>query len=414
MASIGSNEHVNILVQWYKPSNEGIWRYKVEKGFLSLDSHVRINTDGSSSKDLIDAMTWAVTKYPAEHYGLILWNHGIGILDPVWGESVMKMNSKRTQNNPRATISGITKPFDDEPITTQSTLATQNTSSQASLFPKILPNSQDKMAYRGILFNEKTKTYMDNQALLYSLETIKTSVLKGKKLKLLGMDACLMAMLEIGYQVRNHAEILVASQEVELAYGWNYINFLNALAGGNTTPLQAAQHIVSGYENLYKNKIQFYTQSALDLDLMEDIKNGLDLTVICLNDCKKISGPGITDLVKRSRNSALQFSSPTYIDLYSFYTELRRNLAITYGKNKSQSLNKNFLKKIAELNEVIDISMQLIEKSVVANAAGKYLAKAKGISIYYPNNEEIDSSYKKSLFGQDSLWLNFLTKFTAP
>ena len=393
MATVGSTADTNVLIQWYKPGHEGIWRYKVEKGHLSLDSHLKINTDGSSAKDLIDAMTWAVKKYPAENYGLILWNHGVGILDPVWGESIMKVSAHRVKDNPRAVIEGITQTI------------------PSHLEPEEF-DSLETIGYRGILFNERTQTYMDNQALIFALETIKNSLLKGKKLKLLGMDACLMQMAEVCYQVRNYADLLIASQEVELASGWNYAHFLNALTQTNNTPAQIAQSVVSGYESTYKNKIQFYTQSAVDLDFMDDIKNGLDLTIACINDCKLIPESNIMAIIKKSRESALQFSATTYIDLYSFYSELRRNLNTSFNTGKAQSSNRNLLQKITELREVIEINMQLLEKSIIANTAGKYLARAKGLSIYFPYNEKIDNSYKKCLFGQESLWLSFLELFS--
>jgi cysteine peptidase C11 family protein len=36
--------------------------------------------------------------------------------------------------------------------------------------------------------------------------------LLGRKVDMVGMDACLMTMLEVAYQIRDHAEILVGSE----------------------------------------------------------------------------------------------------------------------------------------------------------------------------------------------------------
>ena len=43
------------------------------------------------------------------------------------------------------------------------------------------------------------------------------------------MDACLMAMIEVQYQVRKFADVMVASQEVEPMHGWPYTEILEKL-----------------------------------------------------------------------------------------------------------------------------------------------------------------------------------------
>src|SRR5437762_92801 len=48
MASIGSNENMTTLVQWYQPGHQGVWRYKVEKGKMVLDECNPADTDGNS------------------------------------------------------------------------------------------------------------------------------------------------------------------------------------------------------------------------------------------------------------------------------------------------------------------------------------------------------------------------------
>ena len=45
MASIGSSENLNILMQSYFPQINGTSRYKIEKGKMVLDSHLSANSD---------------------------------------------------------------------------------------------------------------------------------------------------------------------------------------------------------------------------------------------------------------------------------------------------------------------------------------------------------------------------------
>ena len=392
MASIGSGKELNILVQWHDPTHNGVWRYKMENGKMNLDMHLPVNIDGNAAKDLVDSMNWAVTKHPAKKYALILWNHGIGILDPVWGGQSMGFSrSDATQGNPRARIEGLTH------IESDSAHQIVNSLSKKQLL---------KGGHRGILFNEHSKTYMNNQTLSSALSAIKTTVLKNKKIDLLGMDACLMAMVEVCYQVRNYAEYFVGSEEVELAFGWSYAPVLQGFVN-KPSAHEAALGIVSSYESLYKNKINFYSQSAVDLKLMDDLRNSINLVVSKLTICRDLDRTKITSSLKQARSHTLQFSTASYVDLHSFFKELQRSLAININKNSIKS--STLLDATKDLYDAIDIAIKFTEQSVVANATGKQLSRARGLSVYFPINGIIDQSYTYTNFAEDCSWNNLIS-----
>lgn len=374
MATVGSNKNLNILVEFHNQEHQGVWRYKIEKNKMVLDVNIPSNTDGNNSQDLVNSMQWAATKYPANKYFLVLWDHGIGILDPIWGHSRLQPNpfsvdQAMTVNNPRIQIEGITKSSD--------------------------------AIHRGILFNEYDKTYMTNYSLSQALYDIKTKVLKNKKIDIVGMDACLMAMVEVGYQIRNYAHYLVASEEVELAHGWNYATLLTQLSINNYTPAQAAQNIVHTYEAYYQNKIQFYTQSAINLDSIDQIKQGTDVVVALIKKYQSINKVAMFDAIKKARQASLQFSAINYIDLYSFFSELTKQVDIL----KAQDTRHSTI--LGDLKDAITLSNKYIEESVIANTSGKHLARAKGLSIYFPLHH-IDYSYARTDFAHDSGWLGFI------
>lgn len=393
MAIVGSGTNLNILVQWYQPDQQGVWRYKVEKGKLILDVCLPINTDGNKANDLVDSMRWAATKFPAEKYFLILWNHGIGIVDPIWGNqkpwsagSKFTIDPSMLKENPKICINGITCDDPGDAILVD---------------PSDLDESNTGTLHRGILFNEQSKTYMNNQVLTSALSQIKTSVLNNQKINILGMDACLMAMLEVGYQARDYADYMVASQEVELAYGWNYLTFLQSFAGGRISPVQAAQSVVASYQSLYKDKIQFYTQSAIDLSHLDGLKASLDTVVQYLSVCQRIDKDALAEAIKQARRNCLQFSATSYIDLHSFFIELNKSIALLFDKKFSSNY------AVVQLKGAVNKAVNSIEQSVVASASGAYLSRAKGLSIYFPMNH-IDGSYQHTEFAKDSLWFNFL------
>lgn len=390
MASIASTKDLNVLVQWHDPNHDGVWRYKIAGGKMELDMHLPVNIDGNQAADLVDSMNWAVSKYTAKKYALIFWNHGIGILDPAWGDQSMGfMRSSATLNNPRAMIEGLTYIED----------SSKNSQEKITI-------SQIESSHRGILFNERTKTYMNNQTLSTALSAIKSTVLGGKKIDLIGMDACLMAMTEVCYQIRNYANYFVGSQEVELAFGWGYAPVVQQFVG-KPSAQDAARGIVTSYENLYKQKINFYTQSAVDLSLMGDLKESINLVVRKLSECREFDQRKVVTTLKQARSQTLQFSTTSYVDLHSFFQELQRSVASNLVF-KAPSRDGAFAKTVEELKNAIDISVKFLLQAVIANAAGKGLARARGLSVYYPEKGPIDQSYMYTDFVADCGWNDLL------
>ena len=402
MATIGSTSTLNTLVQWYQPNHQGIWRYRVERGRMVLDECVQVESDGTTSKDLVDAMQWAASKYTANKYALILWNHGIGILDPVWGKMQpwqvhhprIAFSEEVIRDNPRIQIEGLTTSMVHD---THHTYAHSNhtRTSTGSLLDYVVTDT------RGILFNEHSRTYMDNQSLTSALKEIKTKALGGKKLSILGMDACLMAMAEVGYLASDYAEVLVASQEVELAQGWDYQSLVALLALKNQDPINVARGIVTTYEKTYKEKIPFYTQSAINLEGMVPLRTCLDAMITYYNNCRSIDRSTMQEALRKARRSCLQFSSPNYVDLHTFLTDFHR----IAGELQSPGLV--LASALQNLRTALIASSQLVEQYVIASAAGKGLARARGLSIYFPQGR-IDESYPKTSFAKDGQWYNFI------
>ncbi len=315
MAMIGSNERVNVLVQWYQP-RQPTWRYRIEKKMIVPEECVESSQD--IAHDLVESMRWAVTKYPAKHYSVILWNHGLGIHDPVWNvaQSSWSIGTAQTMGqsfarahqeeipaldfaNPRTQIAGISIP---------------------------LKTIHQQHQHRGILFNEIDRTYMNNQDMVRAFNEIKNTVLNGKKIDVVGMDACLMSMVEIGYQIRNCADYIVTSEEVELAWGWAYRDLFSILSQQTLSSKEFAEVIVATYERYYKGRTELYTQSAVDLSRIALVKHHIDQVVTSLRNCRHYNNDLVRTIIARACRRCQQFSTPTFIDLHSFYTEMHRQL----------------------------------------------------------------------------------------
>ena len=82
-------------------------------------------------------------------------------------------------------------------------------------------------ASRGIAYDDGAADCLDNQELKRVLATAHRVL--GRKVDLVGMDACLMTMIEVAYQLRDHAQVLVGSEEVEPGPGWPHAAILGDL-----------------------------------------------------------------------------------------------------------------------------------------------------------------------------------------
>ncbi|MBN9414960.1 hypothetical protein ABS71_19415 [bacterium SCN 62-11] len=84
--------------------------------------------------------------------------------------------------------------------------------------------------WKGAHHAESTDSWMNATDLEAALKSAQEQT--GRKIDVLGFDECLMASTEIGHQLKDYANYLVASEEVEGGAGWQYDE---ALPGGKQT-----------------------------------------------------------------------------------------------------------------------------------------------------------------------------------
>jgi clostripain len=201
---------------------------------------------------------WAVANYPAQHYALVLWNHGSG-----W----------RGREGDVESVKSIC--IDDE--------------------------SGDEL----------TMTELRSTLNAANLST-------GKTLDIVGFDACLMQMVEVAYQIMGSAsrplvDMTVGSEETEPGDGWDYASTLTALTTDPAmTPAELGTQIVNDYVDSYSSSWDI-TQSAVNLDYMEALATAVDSLAIAMTNA-----PGDWDAISTARSSAQEYYYYYYIDLYHF------------------------------------------------------------------------------------------------
>jgi hypothetical protein len=116
-----------------------------------------------------------------------------------------------------------------------------------------------------------------------TIPEIRSGVAKGlaasgrKKLDVLGFDACLMGTLEVAYELRDLADVLVASEELEPAHGWFYGAIVESLAA-SPSPADLGRGVVASYERVCNEKktANLCTLSAIDLTKIDAVAAAVD------------------------------------------------------------------------------------------------------------------------------------------
>lgn len=386
MASIGSNQNINIVAHMdiRLNGNEKVTRrYLVEKNKLTqmnVNDPKTQRMDSGDPKTLISCCEWAINNYPAEHYALIMWNHGTGILDPDRYKII----------NPSELFI-----FNSE---------TNRLELDRSIGFLELINCAD-LNDKGICWDNTTGNFLSNKKLELALNEVCSRLLGGKKIDIIGFDACLMSMIEVASMLKKYAYIMVGSQEVELGTGWDYSRILAPFNAGSLNPTSFATHIVNEYRNAYHKITHDYTQSALNLSKIKSLEDNVSHVAQILVEClKKQRNNGVKKVLQQCRNkkNCTHFDEPSYIDLHHLYTNINNSLATFDMADKSNMCNK--------LRNTVQQGVALIEQAVIANTAGKKLANARGISIYFPE-KRIHRSYPDSLFAQQTSWTSLLNHY---
>ncbi len=304
-------------------------RYRIsENGLEEVDRQPSASMGDPST--LAAFINYGVQTFPAEKYGLVLWNHG--------GGSVGGYGMDELYNSDGLTLDELDTAF-------------QNSRMASTRF------------------------------------------------EFLGFDACLMANLETASIAKSYANYLIASEEVEPGYGWDYTAWLNAFGAdagvsGDKVGTYAVQSFVDFYEDNNMND-QPTTLSVTDLSKVDAVVTALEAFV------------GAADLSKypyqdiaRPRSKAKEFGMPSQysgdldmIDLADAAAHFKALLP-----NEAATLQK------------------AVENAIVYADKGPATGTANGMSIYFPFNDRQNAPYRMQIYekiGFSPIYTNYLAQFAG-
>ncbi len=262
MSTIGSNEAINIIVQFDRAPGydhrygdwTGTLRFRVGRGMTPQPANAIQDLGEVNMGDpqtLIDFVTWGMTTFPAQRVALVLWNHGDG-----W-----------------RTASAVKKG--------RKAICWDDSSGRDALDSAELRRAMDIVTRHG-----------------------------ATPLDLVAFDACLMAMIEIDAQLRPYAGVRVASEETEPGTGYPFDTILADLhAHPEWDGAALGTAIVDRYYQAYHSE----TQSAVNLSGSDypALIQAVDRLAQTLLDHQADE----IDAIKGARREVQQFQA-SYVDLY--------------------------------------------------------------------------------------------------
>ncbi len=399
MLKVGSTDNINILVQFDEFGKREITRYYVEKHNLvhcGSESNSAIATSGTP-ESLYDLTKWAIEKFPAKKQALVLWNHGSGIKDPsIWGRTLLSNRDKLFSINYQTGLLQINR---------------RSLSTQRALYEENEQRLLAELRRRGIGFNDTAEHYLTNQDLTTTLLQIKDNILGGKKIDIVMMDACHMAMVEIASQIKDCAHYMVGSEEVEPGTGYNYYYLLRPLRTQTFTAEEFARHAVASYEKEYEEENADYTQSAINLNNFDNVEKNIkklrqQLSTLLFN-YEDRSVLRVLQEIRLSGRLTTEFADTDYIDFCHFYKSLYEKLTDLLQRNTYHKAVKLCIK---ETQHTLMQGLNMMQNYIIKSSAGMNLPHAYGLSFYFPYRK-VHSSYGKTLFDQTTQWGSFIRRF---
>jgi len=456
MAKAGSTKDVHILVQLDRIEDQKTRRFRITPGggFKKDCIETFSETNTGDPQILYSFCKWAVDNYPADRYALILWNHGSGW----WEEARGRVPGPAQEAYPlRSSLAGV--PAGSSPAVGASLTGTGSAaisapavaaaqapmeetvagSAEAEASPRFgreaaapVPLAQRRhrplfrhafpQAHRSICYDDTSGgDALDNRELRVVLAGI--CALLGRKIDLLGMDACLMNMVEVAWQLRDSVQVIVGSEIEEPFDGWPYSEILSRLAARPRQKAAAfARWIVKSYLASYKGKGETVTQSALDAGQIDDVVTKIDAlseAILAALETDAHTAPltdphaapetlAAADLIVAAWKKSPRFYDDNYIDLLCFAKHLRRA-----ADPRKAGPEKTGLVLHSKADALIAALKPGKSRAILCQGKiGPEVRGAGGLSIYFPG-DRINPAYRALDFCADGRWLAFLERFLA-
>ena len=380
MKKVGSTSDVDVVAQFDSMRDNRTRRYHLRRA-TSLDADVVAELGETNTGDpavAVDFFAWAMRTYPAERTLAVIWNHGSGIDETDIYRNARARGDSVSRGAPAA-AGGL------ERRVVRAALSSRH---RRALFASTVDQAVHD---RAIAYDDSSRDFLDNAELKRVLAEVKKAA--GRPLDVLGFDACLMNMLEVAYQVRGTAGVMVGSEELEPGDGWPYDRVLRAV---NEKPSMDAATlgatVVTEYIASYASGN--VTQSALDLGQLEPVALAVDVLAAALT--RAVKSDVELAAVTRALNATQRFDTADFVDLGHFCEVI--------GQRSKDAKVKAAAR---DVRQALAGDPRFV---ILSGTRGSTVRDATGTAIYFPSRQ-VNAAYKKLDFAKATRWGRFLTAY---
>jgi hypothetical protein len=390
LQKIGSSDDVYIFVQidrakGHDPSH-GDWQ-STRRYFIRKDEGEAISsefedigeTNTGDPSVLAEFIRRGVELYPAERHGLVIWNHGTGWKE----EDIYRMAAEDRVISREKMRSSVSELQERQPLFRKA----------LTFSPVYDPET------KAIALDDGACDFLDNEELARAL--FAGNVCLKKKFDFVGFDACLMNMLEVYYQIRDFANVIVGSEEVEPADGWPYTDVLRYLTKNPDADVEdIGVAIVDSYVESYRSsgERKLVTQSCLSSQAADGLVAAvgrLALKLIDLLSDSKRRKDAWFKLMSAYQKTTM-FRGKEYLDLGSLLMNIEVELT-------SLNISSEVQEALREVSNVV-----LHQRAMMAGGD----VNVSGISIYWPMaGLRYSTHYDHLDFCQATTWNDFLKAY---
>jgi hypothetical protein len=359
LASVGSNDDIKITAMIDLPGRNteyyifpeqppGVTRWSV------LPDRFLSNVDSASKDAIVDFFAWSYRNRPAEKIALVFWGHGYALddFDP--------------RRQAKGGIAGQKPPCTGK-------------GRSAKAFPG--PSGKELK----LLYDVTHDSVLDNLDFAQAIKDCTLILPPPRKIQVIGLDCCNMAMAEVLSELQDYAEYAVAAETALPFQCWLSAPALKMfLAAPNTTAQEFAKGAVLDFIGSFSHSADTYIElSACNLSLFGELEAAVERLVDAL--LPAIEKYENRRAIARAWVHDVSFVPDGLIDLSSFCAFL-----MTYmhyddppGPLEQAVIDAAWIVRLAV--EGLGIVPGVVDLALVSpNLPGRRISLSRGLSIWFP------------------------------
>jgi hypothetical protein len=230
----------------------------------------------------------------------------------------------------------------------------------------------------------------------------------------LGMDSCLMSMVEVCSEIKGKVSFLVGSEGFNPNTGWPYFRLLQRLGElAQSKQLPPPEPLASALVKRYTTYYSDFTDAGLSVDMAAcDVSqprvDRLERSVREFVDYCRKAGDWVYDPIVLAHWKAQSYKWEHYTDLWDFFHLLEEE-----GQSRSKTSSERYGERYDELAKLSRAVLEAVESMVkYSDYSGVEFQHSHGLSIYFPwSRQSFAEEYGATHFARATGWDAFLERY---